>query len=168
MNPVCVELPWPPIKSSPNGSQGDWRGKARAGRDYKRDCWAVIKAAGIAPMSAGEVEVNIIFCPPDNRRRDLDGCLTRAKRGLDALSEAIGVDDSRWNVITLERGDKVRGGSVIVSVMPSRWRSIGCITASMVEKKTRERLAPSRAVATHNGDATMGYDEANTRGEGAQ
>ena len=80
MNPVCVELPWPPIKSSPNGSQGDWRGKARAGRGYKRDCWAVIKAAGIAPMSASEVEVNIIFCPPDNRRRDLDGCLHRRGR----------------------------------------------------------------------------------------
>lgn len=140
MNPVCVELPWPPIKSSPNGSQGDWRGKARAGRDYKRDCWAVIKAAGIAPMSASEVEVNIIFCPPDNRRRDLDGCLTRAKRGLDALSEAIGVDDSRWNVITLERGDKVRGGSVIVSVTPSRWQSIGCVTAQIVKKTARRRV----------------------------
>lgn len=155
MNAVCVELPWPPIKSSPNGSQGDWRGKARAGRDYKRDCWAVIKAAGIAPIGANEVEVNIIFCPPDNRRRDLDGCLTRAKRGLDALSEAIGVDDSRWNVITLERGDKVRGGSVIVSVLPSRWKSIGCLTAQLVKEKTRERLAPraGRATATEKDSA---------------
>lgn len=168
MNPVCVELPWPPIKSSPNGSQGDWRGKARAGRDYKRDCWAAIKAAGIAPMSASEVEVNIIFCPPDNRRRDLDGCLTRAKRGLDALSEAIGVDDSRWNVITLERGDKVRGGSVIVSVIPSRWQSIGSVSAQLVEKKTRERRQPSRAVATHHGEKPMGYDERNTQEGGAQ
>lgn len=148
MSAVCVELPWPPIKSSPNGSQGDWRGKARAGRYYKRDCWAVIKAAGIAPMSASEVEVNIIFCPPDNRRRDLDGCLTRAKRGLDALSEAIGVDDSRWNVITLERGDKVRGGSVIVSVIPSRWQSIGNVSARLIKEKTRERLAPRAGHAT--------------------
>ena len=97
-------------------------------------------------MSASEVEVNIIFCPPDNRRRDLDGCLTRAKRGLDALSEAIGVDDSRWNVITLERGDKVRGGSVIVSVIPSRWQSIGCVTARLVTKRAAERVQPSTAL----------------------
>ena len=94
------------------------------------------------PIPANEVEVNIIFCPPDNRRRDLDGCLARIKRGLDALSEAIGVDDSRWNVITLERGDKTPGGAVIVSVVASRWQSIGCVSARLVQEKTRERLAP--------------------------
>ena len=44
----------------------------------------------------------------------------------------------------------------------------GCITASMVEKKTRERRQPSRAVATHHGEKPMGYDERNTQEGGAQ
>lgn len=75
---------------------------------------------------------------------------------------------AREDADDLERGDKTPGGAIHVYAVPSRWRSIGCITASMVEKKTRERLAPRAGRATHHGETTMGYGERNTSGEGAQ
>ena len=33
-----LTLPWPPAKSSPNGPQGDFYGKAAAGKKYKNAC----------------------------------------------------------------------------------------------------------------------------------
>lgn len=47
---------------------------------------------------------------------------------------------AREDTDDLERGDKVRGGSMIVSVMPSRWQSIGCVTAQIVKKTARRRV----------------------------
>lgn len=126
---VSFDLPWPPTASSPNGSQGNWRGKASAGRDYKADCWAACKAARIGRMDADAVEVTLIFCPPANRAFDLDNMLARFKRGGDAVAEAIGVDDSRWQSITLERGPKVKGGCVAVGIVPATWRPIGAVAA---------------------------------------
>ena len=55
---------------------------------------------------------------------------------------------AREDADDLERGDKVRGGSVIVSVLPSRWQSIGSVSARLIQEKTRERLAPRAGRAT--------------------
>lgn len=139
---ACVVLPWPPTAMSPNGAHGHWAGKSSAARAYKRDCWALCKAAGLAPMEAEAVEVSVIFQPPTARRYDLDNQLARIKQGLDAVAEAIGVDDSRWASMTLERGDKITGGAVVVHVTPTNWQPIGCAAARLLKEKTRERLQP--------------------------
>ncbi|MDF0543357.1 hypothetical protein PX699_13445 [Sphingobium sp. H39-3-25] len=60
--------------------------------------------------------MTIIFCPPDRRKRDLDGMLSRMKQGLDAVAEAIGVDDSEFRVITIGWGDVVKHGAVQVMI----------------------------------------------------
>lgn len=57
----------------------------------------------------------IEFCPPDNRRRDLDNMLASCKACLDGLSDALGVDDSQWT-LTLLRGPKAKGGAVNITV----------------------------------------------------
>ena len=118
MQAVTIRLPWPPAKNKLNGSQGDWRGKARAGRDYKAACAWECRAQMVDRVDADALEITIVFCPPDNRRRDLDGCLAQMKRGLDAFAEAIGVDDGRWRSMTLERGLPMRGGAVFVTATP--------------------------------------------------
>lgn len=113
---VLIRLPWPPRKSSPNGSQGDFRGKASAGAKYKMECARLCMAALLRPMEARAVSVTLYIHPPDNRRRDLDNVLAAAKRGLDAVSEAIGVDDSRWQELHLYRAPVVKGGCILVDV----------------------------------------------------
>lgn len=163
---AVATFPWPPAALSPNGAHGHWTAKSKAAREYKAECIKACLSVGM--IDADAVEVGVIFQPPRNGRYDLDNQLARIKQGLDAFAAAIGIDDGRWTSMTLERGDKTPGGAIHVYAVPSRWRSIGCITASMVEKKARERLAPSRAVATHNGETIMGSQEGITGKEGAQ
>lgn len=133
-----IRLPWPPAKSSPNGSQGDFHGKARAGRSYKADCGWICKAQAVQPFgpSVGGVHVEVTFHPPTAHAYDLDNMLARCKRGLDAVAEAIGVDDRDWLSMRLERGDKVKGGAVLVRVRPvgpDNWQSIGALASGMVK-----------------------------------
>lgn len=128
-----IRLPWPPAKSSPNGSQGDFRGKASAGKSYKRSCALECMAQGVRPMPAGSVSVEVTFHPPTARAYDLDNMLARCKRGLDAVAEAIRVDDADWQAVHLRRGAKTQGGAVVVHIRtPDAWRSIGDIAADMV------------------------------------
>lgn len=113
---VLVRLPWPPAKSSPNGSQGDYRGKAAAGKKYKADCAKECWVQRVQKLNAPAASVVVTFCPPSNRAYDLDNALARSKRGLDAVSEAVGVDDAKWTELRLKRGEKVAGGCVLVDL----------------------------------------------------
>lgn len=114
-------LPWPPSALSPNGSQGDYRGKARTARSYKADCEALLREKGraVARLPAGSVvsRVTLTYCPPPRVSRfDFDNMGKRMKQGLDALAEALGVDDGAWVSLLQERGERCRDGAVIVCV----------------------------------------------------
>ena len=113
---TMIRLPWPPAKSSANGSQGDYQGKARAGKSYKSQCaWECV--AQRVPRNLTAVDsVSITLHPPRNGKYDLDNHLAKMKRGLDAVSEHIGVDDSLWQSMHLYRGKKVEGGCVVVVI----------------------------------------------------
>ena len=115
---LSVTLPWPPAKSSPNGSQGDFRGKAAAGKAYKNHCRLACIAQRIRKSDAGSAIVEVVFHPPSARAYDLDNALAKAKRGLDAVAEAIGIDDADWIELSLVRGEKVKGGKLVVNIEP--------------------------------------------------
>ncbi|MES2783397.1 MAG: endodeoxyribonuclease RusA [Pseudomonadota bacterium] len=110
-------LPWPPSKLSRNGSQGDYRGKAVSARKYRADCLIVARpqAKGWNGAPDGPVMLDMTFCAPDRRRRDLDNLLAMTKQGIDAISEILGIDDSRFEY-TLRRGDVVKQGVVAVTI----------------------------------------------------
>jgi len=115
-----IHLPWPPAALSPNGSQGDVFGKARAARDYKATCAALLRerGKGIARLPAGSTvsRISLTFCPPTRHRFDLDNITRRCKPMLDALASAIGVDDGDWQSMLLARGDTCKDGGVIVQI----------------------------------------------------
>ena len=115
-----IRLPWPPKQTSANAAnQGNYLGKARAAKAYKRDCATLCMAQGVRKMGGDLLEVEVIFCPPKNVGRfDLDNTLGRCKQGLDAVSEAIGVDDGLWQRMVLSRGQKSKDGAVLVHVKP--------------------------------------------------
>jgi len=114
-----IRLPWPPAKTSPNASgQGKWRGKSEAAKKYKTACAWECKARNLRPMGCDAVDVEITFCPPSLRRYDLDNMLARCKQGLDAVAEAIAVDDGDWRSELLQRGDKTPSGCVLVHIKP--------------------------------------------------
>jgi len=116
---IRIILPWPPTATSANASgQGRWRAKSEAGAEYKKTCAWIIRAAGIKPIPKQPVSVRATFNPTTRTGRyDLDNLLGRAKQGLDAVSEAIGIDDSEWHEMTLRRGVKGGAGSIVVEVL---------------------------------------------------
>lgn len=114
---IRVILPWPPQATSANGSQGKWRAKSTAAREYKAACAWIIRAAKV-PRIDFEPLIMLTFCAPASvNRYDLDNTTIRAKQGLDALADALGVDDGRWPEMRLIRGPKGGAGSVIVDVI---------------------------------------------------
>ena len=60
------------------------------------------------------LSVKITYHPPTDGRVDWDNISNRAKQGFDAVAQAIGVDDGRWWPVTLDRGDKVKGGRIVI------------------------------------------------------
>ncbi|MDC0657068.1 hypothetical protein N6L27_03565 [Leisingera sp. SS27] len=75
-------------------------------------CGWTAKAAKLEPGA----HVAIRFCPPDERRRDLDNMLASLKSGLDGVADATGQDDSEWS-LSLERGEPEKGGAVYVEII---------------------------------------------------
>jgi len=114
-----IELPWPPSETSANASrQGSWRKKANAAKSYKVACAYECMAQKVGKLG-GFDSVRITFHPPRNGRLDFDNITGRAKQGWDAVSEAIGIDDSLWWPVTLDKGDKVAGGLIVIEFVGS-------------------------------------------------
>lgn len=89
-----IHLPWPPRAVHPNARQ-HWAPKARATRRMRQDAAWSARAAGLRAAD-GSLTVRLRFCPPDARRRDLDGMIASCKAYLDGIADALGVDDSRF------------------------------------------------------------------------
>jgi crossover junction endodeoxyribonuclease RusA len=113
---MSVSLPYPPAVLNPN-SRVHWSKKTKAASQYKEDCHWILRAH---INQGGDIKGirrwKLTFCPPDGRRRDLDNQLASVKQALDALSEISGVDDSKF-ALTIEKGEPVKGGCVIVEPM---------------------------------------------------
>lgn len=103
-------LPWPCKELSPN-ARLHWRQVARAKKLYREACNTTARAQGAQKMTAERLHVSFTFYPPNKRRRDLDGCISRMKSGIDGLADVLGVDDSRWSMsfaLSEEIGGMVR------------------------------------------------------------
>lgn len=116
-----VTVPWPPSGLSPNGSQGDYRGKARLASAYKARCSLLMREKGraVPRLPAGTVvsRIVVVACPPPRvSRYDFDNLAKRLKPAFDALADALGVDDGEWRAMVLERGERCKAGAVIVEV----------------------------------------------------
>jgi len=110
-------LTWPDRRLNPN-ARVHWALKARIVKAEKLTAALQAKVAGLGHGMYESPHVEIVFCPPDRRRRDLDNCLASCKAMLDGIAEAIGVDDSLWR-ISMEWGPVHPGGCVIVTVRES-------------------------------------------------
>lgn len=111
-----IILPYPPSILNPN-SRPFWAAKARAVKQYKHACMWIAKSHKERPKidDNGVLKLSITFCPPNNRRRDLDNAIASAKNLQDALATVWGLDDSRF-VATYRMGEVVKNGAVVVEV----------------------------------------------------
>lgn len=109
-----ITLPWPPRELHPN-ARTHWAKKAKHTKACRDRAGWEAKASGIKCKPEGSIGVMLVFCPPDKRRRDLDGCLSSCKAYLDGIADGLGVDDYRFT-LGLEWGPVVAGGQVRIFV----------------------------------------------------
>ena len=125
-------LPWPHKDLSPN-SRKDRRYTGDKRKGYKQACWALTKEIQFRAS-----HLDITFCPPDGRRRDLDNMLGSIKYGLDGVALAMGCDDSEWE-LTIRKGEPCRpDGCVIIRAGEALqdvgdWQSIGNLAQKLVK-----------------------------------
>lgn len=110
---MIVTLPYPPPELNPN-DRSCWQKKMRKAKTYKNDCW--ISLLPFRAALKGKTQFGVKFCPPNANRRDVDNAVASLKSGLDMLSKATGVDDSKFQ-ITYAMGEVVRYGAVEIEVV---------------------------------------------------
>ena len=114
-----VNLPFPDRRLNPNSSKGKhWastvalRKSARAGAALL----ATVAAAGHRFEPGAELALVITFVQPDRRARDRDNLLAACKPMLDGLADALGVNDSQFEPVTIRREYGKKPGAVRVEV----------------------------------------------------
>jgi crossover junction endodeoxyribonuclease RusA len=111
-----IRLPWPPRELSPN-ARVDRRAVAGIRKTYRHACGWAATAAGFRAMPPAPLHIDLTFCPPDRRPRDLDNMLSSIKAGLDGITDVIRVDDSFWS-LTIRKSEPVPGGAIIARIGP--------------------------------------------------
>ena len=106
-----VTFGWPPRECSPNW-RGHWSKRAKAAKQYKHSCFVLAKEVKLAVDWGGQVHLWITFNPPSRRSYDADNCVAQMKAGIDGLSEALKINDSRF-VLHPFVSDHVAGSVVV-------------------------------------------------------
>jgi crossover junction endodeoxyribonuclease RusA len=114
---VRVKLDWPDKGLSPN-ARLHYFAKSRLVKSARQAAWGATLAEFGAPArlpKGSRVNLEVVFCPPDNRRRDRDNLIASMKAATDGISDALGIDDSKFTT-TYSIGEPVKGGAVLVTV----------------------------------------------------
>ena len=110
-----VTLPWYSQELSPN-SRKHWAVVSRAKRQHKELANIYTRNANVKfSDDKHKVFLNITYCPPSKRRYDLDNCLASSKAYIDGISQAIGIDDSRF-AIQMQMSEDTFDGSIRVTI----------------------------------------------------
>lgn len=118
---LTVTLPFPSPELFPNRVRGHWAKtadiKAKALADaYAITYQAVSQYRGEWYSLTGDIPLQITFCPPDKRHRDLDNMLAACKSLLDGMATALTVNDRQFSPITILRGGTARPPCVVVQI----------------------------------------------------
>ena len=107
-------LPWLDPILNPN-KRVHWSKLVKPKQKHKLDAWVVAKACGKPPVR-DTYHLNIMFHPPANHGYDLDNCLATIKAECDGIAEAWQVNDKQFRPITIDFGEKVKGGKIVITV----------------------------------------------------
>ena len=111
---MIITMPWPHPILNPN-DKSHWTKKRRQKSAQVVNWYFACKDE---KLPRGSYKFSIELCPPDNRKRDVDNCIASLKSGLDGLSQASGVDDSKFKIQwPAEFSAPRKGGAVIVTVL---------------------------------------------------
>jgi crossover junction endodeoxyribonuclease RusA len=107
---IVLDLPWPNRVLSPN-ARSHWAEKARATKEHR--AWARWGTEyRIFDPLVREVHVTITAYPPSLRTFDDDNFISRCKPYLDGIADSLCINDSKFRVQPLRRGQKMKHGNV--------------------------------------------------------
>lgn len=109
-------LPFPPAKLSPN-ARIHWGARARLVEKTRWQAKMLAMSQGARKMDAERLglDARIIITPPDKHARDFDNMVSSCKALIDGVADAVGVDDSRWDM-RFERAEPAKPGSVVIEL----------------------------------------------------
>ncbi len=120
---MTVTLGWPSRALSPN-ARTHWATLARAKKAARYEGWraatgmVVRLPVAVVVGTPVSLRIQVTFHPPNARRRDLDNCIASIKPHLDGISDAIGIDDSRWIWAAPVMAKPEKPGRVVVTLTP--------------------------------------------------
>lgn len=96
-----VELSFPAPELMQNRREGHhWRYAHEAKVAQRQEAYLlarqVITQSGFETQPNARYRVEMVFCPPDNRRRDVSNLHAAMKAALDGIAEAMEIDDSAF------------------------------------------------------------------------
>lgn len=118
---LTLTLPWPDKALWPNRKNGHAWQAAHKCKVAARQ-WAygsTLEANGHRRLhlnATTPLPLTIIFCPPDRRKRDMDGAHGAMKPTLDGIAQALGIDDSLFHPVLLDWGPPQRPGKVLLTI----------------------------------------------------
>ena len=117
---LTIRLPWPDTSLMANRKGGKHWGSTHAAKVRARESafFAAKEALGRNSLTpAGQMPVSITWVAPNKVRRDLDGLLSAEKPRLDGIAAALGIDDSQFMPLILDRAlDAEKKGFVLVEI----------------------------------------------------
>lgn len=123
--PLIVTLAWPDPHLNPNRSAGmHWSATANLRKNAKASAnfltAKAMRQAGTVKEAGGTksspVALTITFIQPDRRARDRDNLLAALKPSLDGVAQALGINDSEFEPVTIKREYGPKPGSVMVEI----------------------------------------------------
>lgn len=118
VSPLVVRLPLPDRRLSPN-ARVHWNPKREAVRAAKAMAYYLTihemsQARNTWPWPTAKLALT--FTLPDNRRRDLDNLIAGCKAYFDGVADALGVDDSRFDIVRITRTVEKGKGEVRLEI----------------------------------------------------
>jgi len=117
---LSVTLPFPDRRLNPNNSKGrHWASAVALRRAARVSAAHLTRIAGTGHQfePGQELALVITFIQPDRRARDRDNLLAACKPMLDGVADALGVNDSQFEPVTIRREYGKKPGCVVVEIM---------------------------------------------------
>lgn len=123
---IAVTLPWPSSKLNPNSSKGrHWASTSALRKQARNDALWTTKGAmlqrlleklPVIDFGPGAVSLTVTFVQPDRRARDRDNLLAALKPSLDGVADALGINDSQFDPVTIKREFGGKPGMVRIEI----------------------------------------------------
>ena len=118
---IEIVLGWPPSDLSPN-KRLHWAKLATAKKQYRKDCYTVSKEQlkkyrGVTKNIPEKLVLEMTFIQPDKRNYDRDNLVARMKAGIDGLSDALRINDKRFNTVISTMDQERFGGFVRIRIL---------------------------------------------------